>query len=116
MVNQSTWRAAGVVVLICAGLMAWYASNTGLLRDTALHGAALFSDRSLDEPEASLGFVLFYWGLFAAVILAALYLALIDIRFVRLRHAIERRELLRETLDEAPAENPTTARPRDEES
>ncbi len=116
MVNQRTWRAAGVVVLICAGLMAWYASNTGLLRDTALRGAALFSDRNLDDPDASLGFILFYWGLFGVVILAALYLALIDIRFVRLRHALERRELLRETVDEAPAENLAAARPRDEDS
>ena len=116
MVNQRGWRRGGVVVLVAAGLMAWYAADSGVLRDTALHLSGLLSDKTLETPSASLGFVLGYWGIFAAVILVALYLALIDVRFIRLRHALERRELVREASAESPAESASASKSNDEES
>ena len=63
------------MVLIAAGLMAWYAADSGLLRDTALHLSGLLADKAMETPSASLGFVLVYWGIFAVVILVALYLS-----------------------------------------
>lgn len=116
MVNQRGWRTAGVVVLAAAGLMAWYAADSGLLRDTALRLFGSLADKALETPSASLGFVLVYWGIFAVVILVALYLALIDVRYIRLRHALERRELVREASAESPAENASAPKSNGEES
>ena len=116
MVNQKGWRAAGVVVLVAAGLMAWYAADSGVLRDTALYLSGLLTDNALETPSASLGFVLVYWGIFVAVILVALYLALIDVRYIRLQHALERRELVREATAESSAESRSATKSGDGES
>lgn len=116
MVDQKTWRMAGVVVLVMAGLMAWYAMDSGLLRDSVLHLSSVFTDRSLEEPGATLSFVILYWGVFGVAIFAAIFLALIDIRFIRLRHALERRDLLREAVSQSTAKGTSALPPNGEDS
>lgn len=90
----------GLLSILGATLMAIYAGTSGLLRDTVIHGARLFSGDDLDLPEAesNLWLCLVYWAFFGCTILVALYMALLDIRYIRLEYALARQRLFQDSL------------------
>lgn len=99
MLTQRTWRAGGGIALALSAAMAVYAATTGMLVASARHVAALFADDASMQGEGTSGFFhVCYWSFFAAMIGAALYAALLDLRFVRARYYVERREIFRRTL------------------
>ncbi len=79
---QTKWRIGGGMAVALAGLMAWY-------------GVTHLNTR------LSPGWLLAYWGLFLVVILVVFYIVLLDIRFIRVRYAVERRRIFQETIGEA---------------
>lgn len=98
--TQKGWRTIGVFSLAIAGLMALYAVYSGLLRQSVLHAAAWFSPEVAEGlPPAPSGlFHFLYWFFFALLILVALYMALLDIRYIRLQYHLEKREIFGKTL------------------
>ncbi len=79
MITQHKWRLAGLAILACSAGMAWYGVET------------------LRDPH-SLMYWLVYWGLFLGLIVAAFYIVLLDIRYIRLQYALGRREAFRSTI------------------
>ncbi len=105
MLNQSMWRKAGAVTIALAALMAVYAVAGGVLRDSIIHMANLVSEEASGQVAASrpLLFCLIYWLIFSLVILISLYFAVLDVRFIRLQYALEKRALINQGLSEAVA-------------
>lgn len=105
MLNQSTWRKAGAVTIALAALMAVYAAVGGVLRDSVIHMARLFSDEASGQVTASrpLLFCFVYWSVFALLILISFYLAALDFRFIRLQYVLERKTLIEESLSNTVA-------------
>lgn len=103
MLNQSTWRRIGATTISAAALMAVYAVAGGILRDSAIHLAEMFSEQMAEETTADRTFLfcLLYWIIFSLLTLSSLYMAVLDIRFIRLQFALEKRDLLREGLADA---------------
>ncbi len=79
---QTKWRMGGAVAVVLAGGMAWYG---------VAHVNTAFSP----------GWLLAYWGFFLLLLLAVFYVVLLDIRFIRMRYAIEQRRIFQETLGDA---------------
>jgi hypothetical protein len=77
--NQRTWRRIGLASLAVCGAMAWGGTRSGV---THLGPLALLA----------------YWGVFLAALLVALYMALIDLRYIRLQYSLGEKELFEETL------------------
>ena len=76
---QTKWRIVGGVALACAGAMTW-------------HGAeAAF-------PRQSVGAFFLYWGICVLCLAVAVFIAIFDLRYIRMRYAMEKRELVRESL------------------
>ena len=89
-----------MIAIGIAALMAGASIWTGILRDTAIHITDLFS-RELPEnlvAESSAVFCILYWSVFVAALVAAVYLAFIDIRFIRLQYALEKQQLFKQSL------------------
>ena len=81
--EQRTWRKVGGISILGAAFMAWYGSVnvTG------------------DAPR---GCFLVYWLVFLLLFVIALYMALLDLRYIRMRYLMEERELYIKTMaDEA---------------
>lgn len=76
---QRLWRTAGGFCLAGCAFLVWYAPT--------------FMQRA-----SSLWWVLLYWSLFLFLMGAALFVALLDIRYIRLQYRLAERELLHETL------------------
>jgi hypothetical protein len=98
--TQRGWRTVGAASLAVAGAMALYAVSSGLLRRSVLHVAAWSSPEAAESlpPGASGQFHFLYWSFFALLILVALYMALLDIRYIRLQFLLEKREIFGKTL------------------
>jgi hypothetical protein len=79
--SQRHWRTTGMVTLGVACLMAWYGSRRGFLEN---------------EPT----YLMAYWGIFALFIVIAVYMALIDIRYIRMEYKMGERALFEDTLGE----------------
>ncbi len=79
LVSQRNLRIVGGVCLLVALIMAAY--GPAMLRQTG-HWAL----------------PLIYWAVFVVVLLAALYIALIDIRFTRLQYKLEERALFHDVF------------------
>ncbi|MCL4218587.1 MAG: hypothetical protein KJ052_16495 [Candidatus Hydrogenedentes bacterium] len=79
MVQQKHWRLAGYIILALIAFLVWNGTQW-----SALH--------------KSLGWFLGYWGFVVVLVILALYLALIDIRYIRLQYLIAQREIFRETI------------------
>lgn len=105
MLNQSTWRKAGAVTISLAALMAVYAAAGGVLRDSAIHMARLMSEEASGQVTAGrpLLFCLTYWSIFGLLIAISLYLAALDVRFIRMQYALEKKALIQQGLRDAPA-------------
>ncbi len=77
--TQRNWRAAGGSCLLLSMLMAFYGTY------------------AVDLSRGWLPF-LGYWSLFALLLMAAVYSALLDFRFTRLRYKAEERLMFQETF------------------
>jgi len=76
---QRKWRLAGALALGASALLAWY----GVAR-LGFTGSPLV--------------LAVYWGVFLLCLLVAFYLAVLDLRYIRMLHAIEQRRIFMETL------------------
>ncbi len=79
MTLQTKWRIAGGVALGCAAVLALYGAEGAFPRQSPL---AFFV----------------YWGLFLACLLIAVFIAIVDWRYIKLQYAVAQREILRETM------------------
>jgi len=68
-----------VCFLLAAAAMAWYGP-------------------SIAGPGAGLRFIVIYWAVFVLFILLALYMALLDLKYIRLQYHLAERELYEQTL------------------
>ena len=83
LLTQWRWRVAGGLCLAGAGLMAWLGVRLEVIRTSGW----LF---------------LGYWGVFTVLFMMTLLCALLDLRYIRMQHAMAEREVYRQTLgDEA---------------
>ena len=78
-VTQRRWRAVCSVLIVCAMAMAAYGAKVGFL---------------VDQPVQAL----IYWSVFLLLLAVALFIVILDIRYIRLQYAVAKRELLRKTL------------------
>lgn len=104
LLDQSTWRKVGAISVALAALMAVYAVVGGVLRDSVIHLARFVSEDAVEQTSASRPglFCLVYWLVFALLILISLYMAVLDVRFIRLKFALEKQALIRESLARRP--------------
>ena len=83
MLTQFRWRIAGAAFIIVSGAMAIVSLYLPILH------------------ESKTAFIV-YWCVFLFALVAAIYCALLDFRYIRVQMAVEERELFRQTLgDEA---------------
>ncbi len=81
--------------------MALYSVPSGILHDSILRFVALFSEKVVIEPPVTAAWgLLLYWSVFGGFIGLSLYCAAIDIRYIRLQYQIEKRAILKGTVDE----------------
>ena len=81
MITQNTWRTIGVVALTAAALMAWKGADDV-------------------TAETSRLYLLVYWGVFMVLLCIAIYMALLDLRYIRMQFKIGERELFLKTVDD----------------
>jgi hypothetical protein len=79
--DQRTWRVIGLVSISVAGGMAWYGGG------------------EVTETTSRL-YLLIYWGVFLLFFLVALYMALLDLRYIRLQYLVGQRDLYQDTVGE----------------
>lgn len=79
--TQRQWRKAGALTIAGCALLAWV-------------GAA--SNFFVDSPVVCM----LYWGVFAVLMGITGLIVWLDVRYIRLQYALERRNLFRETLGE----------------
>lgn len=77
--TQKGWRIAGIGFLAAAGVMAFFGGR-------------------IAGPGTGLQILALYWGGFLLCLLLALYMALLDIKHIRLQFRLEERELFEQTL------------------
>ena len=77
--TQRAWRTIGAGALALAAVMAWYGVVT--------------VDRN--DPW---WFIIGYWSVFLLALVVALYMALIDFRYIRLLYLLEERQIFENTL------------------
>ncbi len=98
--TQAWCRRVGIVSLSIAGLMAIASVPTQVLHDTVVHAVRL-AGRELPEGVtfSIAGYVcIAYWLVWFGAILVAVYMAILDFRFIRLRFALESQALFRQSL------------------
>ena len=100
--KQSRWRKVGATALAVAVVMAVYAVRGGVLRDTVIHLVHIFSSESPDTASAERPgiFCGVYWSIFVAALMTCVYMAMLDIRFIRLRYAVEKRRLIKQSMED----------------
>lgn len=102
LLKQSNWRKIGAGTILLAALMALYSVPGGVLHDSVIHLTGLFSEQVADRSEAnrSIQFCFLYWAVFALLIFASLYMAMLDLRFIRLQYDLEKQKLFHQTMGE----------------
>jgi len=97
---QSRWRLAGALSLAVAALLAAASLWTGILRDSVIHAVRIFAQNAPQDVTAHNGLIacLLYWSIFVLALCASLYLAFIDMRYIRLQYALEKQKLFRQSL------------------
>ena len=81
LITQKRWRVAGVATTAGAALMAWYGVEHLFLLE-------------------SLPVFVAYWAIFLALIVATLYIAMLDLRYTHLQYTISQRDLFRQTWED----------------
>ena len=102
LLTQARWRLLGSLTIGGSLLMAAYAVSTDILRESALYFVSIAYDEareSADTQAASGHFV--FWGLFVFLILASVYLAMLDMRYIRLQYLLQKREIFGQTLGDS---------------
>jgi len=82
MLTQRRWRTIGTITLGASAAMAAIGARYGFFRHCS--------------PTTRLG----YWILLLLLLLVSVYIALLDLRYIRMRYAMEKREVFRRTLGE----------------
>lgn len=96
--HQKTWRKIASVSLLLSGAMAVYAVVSSIARDTLIHFARAVSGAESDlTPTLSVFVCLVFWSVLGALLMVTSYIALLDMRFIRLQYALEKRALLAES-------------------
>lgn len=81
MIKQKHWRVAGGVGLaICSAMAVYGAKSEGLRRSPTLFLA--------------------YWCIFLVIFLFTIWMAIIDIRYIRMEYALGKKEIFKQTLGE----------------
>jgi hypothetical protein len=112
---QRYWRRLATGMLLASAAMAAYGVSTRLLRDSLVHALGVVS-----KPENELVttysflFCVLFWMLFSGLILASVYVAVLDMRYVRLQFMLEKRELMKETWENEEFRKMLSDRQRDE--
>lgn len=103
LLNQSTWRRIGAATIALAALMAVYSVFGGILRDSVIYMSRMFSEQIAEEAivDSSFLFCSLYWSIFMLLILSSLYMAVLDIRFIRLQFALGKQALMKESVGKA---------------
>ena len=81
MVTQRQWRIGAALAVVCAAVMAWGGIRWPGLRQ-------------------SLPLYCLYWGIFAVLLLGAVYTALLDMRYIRARYIAAERRMFKETFED----------------
>ena len=76
---QTKWRIAGGIALACAAVLTVYGAQG-------------------EFPRTSLVHFIVYWGLCFVALAVAVFIAILDIQYIRVQHAVAKRELVRATL------------------
>lgn len=102
MLTQRQWRLWGGISLALASAMALCAVLSDILHNSVMLLVALSSEKVAEaaQPIARWPLVLF-WSAFALLILFALCFAAVDIRYIRLQYAEERRAIVQRTLHDS---------------
>ncbi len=79
MTLQTKWRIYGGIAITCCGFMAWYGTTPEMLRQSPIE-------------------LILYWALFLILFAGAVFIAFLDLRYVRLQHALEKRAAFLNTL------------------
>jgi len=104
LLKQAHWRGMGVAFLLGSGVLAAISVTTPILRNTLIWLVSFTNEEAVERAEmlSPWGYLIF-WGLFAGCVAGALYMAMLDIRFIRLEYALAKRDLMREAMEEAIA-------------
>lgn len=98
--QQKHWRWAGAVCLLVALALAAIAVTTPILRDSMIAVALLFFDGTSDiTPAYPLFAYIVYWGIFTLSILLAIYMVMLDVRYIRLDYAVTKRAIMKESWE-----------------
>jgi len=102
---QSRWRLAGALSLAAAALLAAGSLWSGILHDTVVHMVRLSARETPTDVSTTHGLVLcmLYWALFFATLFVALFLAVLDMRYIRLQYAIEKQQIFLQSLGDESA-------------
>lgn len=105
--SQSWWRQIGLGAITISALMAVASVPLEILHDSVVHlvrmsGGEIPEDVTWSTP----AFVCaIYWMIFLLTLLTALYMAALDMRFIRLNYALERHVLFRQALGDDLSES-----------
>lgn len=79
LINQRMWRIVGGIAILACVFMAWYGGE------------------NLSRNHSPM-FLLIYWGIFMLLLLVAMYVVLLDIRYIRLQYTLGARDIFDNTL------------------
>ena len=79
MVSQQRWRIAGGACLVICIIMA-------------------IASLDLAKPDISVWVLVGYWGIFVLLLVAAIYIAVLDFRYTRVQYKVNERDIFRDTF------------------
>lgn len=96
--HQKLWRRIAAVSLLLSAAMAVFAVASSMARDTLIHIARNASGGRSDlTPGFPVWACAMFWIVLGGLLLVTSYIALLDMRFIRLQYALEKRELLQKS-------------------
>ena len=96
--HQKAWRRVASVSLLLSAAMAVFGVTSSLVRDTLIHMATRSSDGASELTATIPAWACaLYWVVLAVLLLVTSYIALLDMRFIRLQFALEKRALLEQS-------------------
>lgn len=98
---QKYWRriASGTLIMISA--MAIYAVTTKVLRDTFIFFAdTVGKNINSLTPQHSFLFCFIYWTIFAILLFTTFYIAVLDMRYIRMQFSMNKQALIKEAWED----------------
>ena len=77
--SQRQWRKAGALTIAVCALLAWVGAKAHFFLDSPI-------------------LCILYWGVFLVLVALTFLIVWLDVRYIRLQYALERRNVFRETL------------------